>query len=308
MPIKTSIIIVNYNSGKFLTECLFSIIRNDSKSEIIVVDNASTDDSLDIVESQNAICSRIKLIKNKTNLGFSTACNIGTNAAKGKFLFYLNPDCKIKAHTIIRLINCLEVHPKAGMVGGLILNDDHTEQAGGRRAIPTPWRAFVRISGLSILSNRYPRLFSDFLLYNDELPDTPIELEAISGACMMVRREALEDVGMMDEKYFMHCEDIDWCMRFRQNGWNIMFVPDAVLYHAKGVCSKARPIFVEWCKHKGMIRFYNKFLYHQYPGFLMRGVAIGVWLRFGLVVIFLSLRKPFRTFRKTAWIKRLSGY
>ena len=97
---------------------------------------------------------------------------------------------------------------------------------------------------------------------------------------MMVRRDAMEDVGLLDEGYFMHCEDLGWCMRFRQAGRKILFVPDARMVHDKGHCSKARPIFVEWHKHKGMIRFYRKFFRHQYPGLLMGLVTVGVWARF----------------------------
>jgi GT2 family glycosyltransferase len=304
----TSIIIVNYNAGRFLAECIFSIVRNDSGSEIVIVDNASTDGSLDIIEAQYAGSHCIKLIKNEYNLGFAKGCNIGTLAAKGKFLLYLNPDCKLKEKTIGRLKHRLETNPNAGMAGGLILNDDRTEQPGCRRTIPTPWRSLVRAFGLSILATRYPRLFSDYLLYFEPLPAGPAELEAISGACMMVKREALEDVGMMDEGYFLHCEDLDWCMRFRMRGWKILFVPDAVLFHTKGVCSKKKPIFVEWSKHKGMIRFYNKFFSHQYPGILMWLVKAGVWLRFGMVILLYGFRKTFQAFRWKAWIKRLSGY
>jgi hypothetical protein len=138
---------------------------------------------------------------------------------------------------------------------------------------------------LTRLRNRYPRLFSDFLLHKQPLPDGPAEVEAISGACMLVRHDALINVGPLDEGYFMHCEDLDWCMRFRKLGWTIMFVPGARAVHHQGMCSKKSPIFVEWHKHKGMIRFYNKFFRHQYPGVLLWLVTLGVWLRFGFLAL-----------------------
>jgi GT2 family glycosyltransferase len=94
----------------------------------------------------------------------------------------------------------------------------------------------------------------------------------------------------MDEGYFLHCEDLDWCMSFRKRGWKIMFVPDAGVFHHKGTCSKTRPIFVEWHKHKGMMRFYSKFFRHQYPGVLLWIVGFGVWLRFSAMAVFHSLR------------------
>ncbi len=114
---------------------------------------------------------------------------------------------------------------------------------------------------------------------------------AISGACMLVKREAVEDVGWWDEEYFLHCEDLDWCMRFRQKGWKILFVPDARIVHAKGACSQEQRLFVEWHKHKGMMRFYRKFFSHQYPSVLMGLVTVGVWLRFGLVAAGVTLRR-----------------
>ncbi len=179
---------------------------------------------------------------------------------------------------------------QTGMAGPLVLNPDGTEQPGGRRAVPTPWRSFIRTFGLSKFQERYPRLFSDFLLHHQPLPVDPVEVEAISGSCMLVNRAVLKDVGLLDEGYFLHCEDLDWCMRFRQRGWKIMFVPDAHVVHHKGTCSKARPIFVEWHKHKGMMRFYGKFFRHQYPGILMWIVAVGVCLRFGAMAVSYSVR------------------
>ena len=181
--------------------------------------------------------------------------------------------------------------PSVGMAGGLLTNLDGTEQAGGRRAVPTPWRSFVRAFGLSRFANRWPILFYDFHLHKQPLPDEPIEVEAISGACMMIKREAMEDVGRWDDGYFLHCEDLDLCIRFRQKGWRIVFVPDAPIVHHLGICSASRPIFVEWHKHKGMIRFYRKFFRHQYPGALMWLVSIGVWFRFvGMTVYHTVLR------------------
>ena len=155
----------------------------------------------------------------------------------------------------------------AGMVGGLLINADGSEQGGGRRAVPTPWRSFVRAFGLSHFANRWPKLFLIFICTNNPLPVEPIEVEAISGACMLVKREAVEDVGALDEEYFLHCEDLDWYMRFRQKDWKILFVPSARISHIQGVCSRNRPIFVEWYKHKGMVRFYGKFLSINIPGY-----------------------------------------
>ena len=115
-------------------------------------------------------------------------------------------------------------------------------------------------------------------------------MEAISGALMLVSREAVNDVGLWDEEYFLHCEDLDWCERFRLKGWKILFVPDAPVIHYKGTCSRSRPIFVEWHKHKGMLRFYRKFFRDKYPAVVMWLVGLGVWLRFGAMATYHGFR------------------
>ena len=282
-----STIIVNYNAGEFLRSCVDSLLNCPLETEVIVVDNASTDHSLDAL----AGLPNVQIIKNATNVGFATACNVGIRVASAPLLLFLNPDCFFKPDTLIRLLEAMRFDERVGMGGGLLVNPDGTEQAGGRRAIPTPWRSFVRAFGLARFADRWPRLFFDFHLHKQPLPNHNIEVEAISGACMMVRREAIQDVGEWDERYFLHCEDLDWCMRFRQKGWKILFVPSARVTHALGVSSRGRPIFVEWHKHKGMIRFYRKFFRRQYPGVLMGLVALGVWLRFGLVAGYYTVKR-----------------
>ncbi len=288
---KISAIIVNYNAGPILNKAVHSLLCSASVTKIIVVDNDSKDNSLKDIENLAGLQSRLVCIRNSKNLGFAKACNIGIAAdGESDYLLFLNPDCIIDKDALGKLLSCIKSSPQAGMAGPLLLNPDGTEQAGGRRAVPTPWRSFVRAVGLSILGEKYPRLFSDFLLHQKPLPDGPIEVEAISGSCMLIRRDVLLDVGLLDAGYFLHCEDLDWCMRLYQRGWKIMFVPDALVIHYKGVCSKTRPIFVEWHKHKGMIRFYGKFFRHQYPGGLLWLVGFGVWLRFSAMAIYHSAR------------------
>jgi GT2 family glycosyltransferase len=276
-----STIIVNYNPGPLLRKCVDSLLACPVDIEIIVVDNASNDASLDGLQD----LSQVRVIRNPANVGFAAACNIGAQASCAPFLLFLNPDCFFQPDAIVPLLAGLQSGDRVGMVGGLLVNEDGTEQGGGRRAVPTPWRSLVRAFGLQRFANRWPKLFYDFHLHKLPLPDSPIEVEAISGACMLVKREAMEDVGLWDEGYFLHCEDLDWCMRFRQKGWKILFVPDARMYHTLGACSQSRRVFVEWHKHKGMLRFYRKFFRHQYPGLLMGLVVAGVWLRFGLAVV-----------------------
>jgi GT2 family glycosyltransferase len=282
-----SLIIVNYNSGDFLLACVSSAL--DQVDEVIVVDNASSDNSLAQLEAVFPGDQKLQIVRNRENLGFAAGCNIGVTHSSGGYLLFLNPDCVLEPDSVKHLLRVLDNRQDVGMVGGLLLNPDGTEQAGGRRAIPTPWRSFVRAFGLSRFADRWPRLFFDFHLHKQPLPTHPIEVEAISGACMLVHRAAVQGVGHWDEGYFLHCEDLDLSMALRGRGWKIMFVPDARIIHDKGGCSRSRPLFVEWHKHRGMLRFYRKFFTHQYPGLLMWLVALGIWLRFGLVASYLSV-------------------
>ncbi len=173
---------------------------------------------------------------------------------------------------------------------------DGTEQAGCRRFVPTPRRSMVRVLRLHELIRNHPR-FQPFIMMGLPLPETPVAVEAISGAFMLVRREALAAVGPMDENYFMHCEDLDWCMRFRVAGWKILFVPQARTVHWKGFCSTVHPVAVEYHKHRGMVRFYNKFFRHQYPAGLMVLVVAAVWLRFMAKAAWISIRRVFAPHR-----------
>ncbi|WP_212800587.1 glycosyltransferase family 2 protein [Pseudomonas sp. St316] len=278
------VIIVNYNAGELLLACVRSAFAAGASS-VIVVDNDSHDDSLMLVERTYAAGDSLKVVRNAANLGFAVACNQGARLSAAPNLFFLNPDTVLAADAIDHLLLALHSAPEIGMVGGLLCNPDGSEQAGGRRVFPTPRRAFMRAFGLSRLSAFFPSLLSDFLLHKEPLPGTPIVVEAISGACMLVKREAIDNVGLWDENYFLHCEDLDWCMRFHQAGWRVLFVPDAQVMHVFGGCSRQRPYFVEWHKHLGILRFYRKFFRRKYPTALWVSVVIGVWFRFSLMVL-----------------------
>jgi len=260
---KVSIVVVNYNAGDLLRRCVENSLPQ--ATELIVVDNASADGSLEKMLDEFAEVAKLQIIRNTKNLGFAAACNQGASVSKGDFVLFLNPDCIAAEGAVQRLAYALDADPNAGMAGGLLLNPDGLEQVGCRRAVPTPWRSLVRALHLSVFKDRWPRLFSDFNLQKQPLPTAPIVMEAISGACTMVKRDAMEDVGPWDEVYFMHCEDLDLCMRYRKKLWTIIFVPDGRFVHFRGACSRTRPLFVEWNKHRGMMIFYRKHFKHQYP-------------------------------------------
>lgn len=278
-----SVIVVNHNAGELLLECVS--VALEQAEEVIVVDNKSTDDSMARLVAQFPLHPRLKLIHSKENHGFAAGCNTGIESATQSRLLFINPDSILGENSLLRLVQVLDSDASVGMVGGLLTNVDGSEQGGGRRAVPTPWRSFVRAFGLNRMSVWWPKLFFDFHLHRQPLPAEPIEVEAISGALMLTTRAAYADVGPWDEAYFLHCEDLDWCMRFRKNGWRILFVPDAPVLHYQGHSSRSRPLFVEWHKHKGMVRFYKKFFGHQYPGILMGLVGLAVWVRFSALFV-----------------------
>jgi GT2 family glycosyltransferase len=286
-PIAT--IIVNYNAGAELVNCIRSVI--DQVAEVILVDNASQDNSIAVVQKFFGSEPRLRIIRNDYNLGFAAACNIGARAAQHPYWLFLNPDCLCADNSVSELYRVLTSNPSAGMVGGLLLNLDGSEQAGGRRLTPTPGRTLVSAFGLQRLARRWPDLLVDFNLHQQPLPDSPISVEAISGACMLVKPDAVAEIGLWDEHYFLHCEDLDWCMRFVRGGWQVLFVPSAPITHAQGVCSKSRPIFVEWHKHKGMTRFYRKFFRQTYSIPLLWLVIVAIWCRFGLIALRSRLQK-----------------
>lgn len=284
-----TVIIVNYNAGSLLTRCVHAALEQ--ARQVIVVDNASSDSSVLNLESESSLENRLCIIRSESNIGFAAGCNKGLNAATQPYILFLNPDCMLQSGTLKHLVQVLASDSNIGMVGGYLTNPDGSEQGGGRRAIPSPWRAFVRAFGLYHLEKYWPKIFFDFHLHKQPLPQESIEVEAISGALMLVRREAIEDVGVWDEGYFLHCEDLDWCMRFKQKNWKIVFVPNAPVTHFQGTCSRGRPFFVAWHKHKSMLRFYRKFFRQQYPSALMGLVAVGIWFRFGVTVVFYAVRQ-----------------
>ncbi len=287
--VKVSVIIVNFNSGQLLSRCIQSIRQSSIPVDIIVVDNHSSDNS--IAEAfQLSKNNNITFIQNTQNTGFAHASNQALEHADGKYWLFLNPDCIVKPETIAEMQQLMEDNPDVAMSGPLIVNPDGTEQRGCRRTVPTPWRSFVRAFGLSRLFQGHAK-FKDFLLNKEPLPETPVDVEAISGAFMFVRSSVTKEVGLLDEGYFLHCEDLDWCMRFRLAGWRIVFTPDVKIMHVKGGCSESRFVFVQWHMHCGMVRFYRKFFKKKYPGILMWLVMLAVWLRFGALLALNSLKK-----------------
>lgn len=289
-------VIVTYRSVREIGRCLAALDASGMPVSVVVVDNASGDGSADAAEAAGRGMD-LRVVRNPTNTGFAKAVNQGIGLSTTDLVLVLNPDCYVRPDTIGRVVHEMQQRARIGMAGCLLLNPDGTEQAGCRRYVPTPWRALIRVLRLHHLSHLHPR-FNGFLMNNEPLPNDPITLEAISGAFMLLRREALADVGLLDEGYFMHCEDLDWCMRFRERSWRILFVPGTSAEHDKGRSSNARPLRVEWYKHRGMVRFYLKFFRRRYPGLLLWAVIASVWSRFAIVAARMVLRRAVAPLRR----------
>jgi GT2 family glycosyltransferase len=250
-----SVVIVNYNAGAFLLRCLESIVRQafSARWEVIVVDNASTDGSLDRARERYPF---IQALAQADNLGFSRGVNAGFAVASGRYVLVLNPDTELAPDVFKQMVEFMDTHPGAGLAGGRVLNPDGTLQAACRRNIPTPASALAYFTGLALL---LPRRFGgpEYKIRRLD-PDTPATVEAISGSFMMVRRVALEDVGLLDEQFFMYGEDLDYCQRMGRAGWSVYYNPAAVLVHHLGVSTAANPGRAAREFYRAMWLFYRK--------------------------------------------------
>ncbi len=282
-PPLISVLIVNFNSGPWLTRCVDAVLANDLALEILVGDNGSRDDSMTRLSASLDPQTACRIFSYGCNLGFATATNRLLAESRGEFVLLLNPDCLITENTLASMIATFRQHPGVGMAGCLIRNLDGSEQRGCRRMIPTLESAFYRSLPSWLLSQDASR--RNFDLTGSPLPPTACEVEAISGAFMLVSRQALEQVGAMDEGYFLHCEDLDWCLRFTRAGLRILFVPQIAITHEQGVCSAARPFRVEWHKHRGMQRFFRKFYHVKERPILYLLASTGIWAHFAVASV-----------------------
>jgi hypothetical protein len=277
-----SVIIVSYNVRDFLEQCLFSLASalEGIRHEVWVVDNASTDGSAAMVRRR---FPWVKLLENRENLGFARANNQALREAAGRFICLLNPDTLVKKDVFERLLTFMREHPEVGMVGCKILNPDGSLQLACRRSFPTPWVAFTRLVGLSYLFPR-SRLFGRYnLTYLD--PDEVHEVEAVSGSFMLFRREAFEEVGLLDESFFMYGEDLDYCYRFRTAGWKIFYVPTTQVVHFKGESWKRSELDRLRHFYQAMRLFVRKHFHRRYGILVVWGLTLAIWIRAALSVL-----------------------
>lgn len=218
---KLSVVIVSYNVRSYLEQCLQSVRRalEGIEGEVFVVDNHSTDDSVEVVKRDYAW---VKLMENQENQGFARANNLAIRQAQGEYVLLLNPDTIVEEGTLRNVLAFMEAHPKAGGAGVMMRNEDGSLAPESRRALPTPWVSCLKMIGLD---KRY---------YMSHLPwEEPGRIEVISGAFCFLRRKALDEVGLLDEDFFMYGEDIDLSYRLLKGGWENWYLPYAIT-HYKG--------------------------------------------------------------------------
>jgi len=275
-----SVIIVNYNVREFLQHALISVQKamKGIRGEIIVVDNASDDGSVEMVKRK---FPSVRLITSKINLGFAKANNLAIREAVGRHLLLLNPDTVVQEDTFSAMLKFFDDNPDVGLAGCKILNPDGSFQRSCRRSFPTPWVAFTKISGLS---NLFPqsRLFGKYnLTYLSE--DETYEIDAVSGSFMMLRREVVEDVGGLDEEYFMYGEDLDWCYRIQKAGWKIYYVPATKIIHYKGESTRRSNIDEIKTFYEAMHLFVKKHIGRSWIAIVFLRLAITLSSRLAML-------------------------
>mgnify|MGYP003394275545 CR=1 FL=1 len=229
-----SIVIVSYNTKELLLECLNSVRLATRKinTEVFVVDNDSKDGSPEMVAKD---FKEVKLFANKQNLGFSKANNQALKKARGKYILVLNPDTQVLKDTLVKMIDFMNKNPDVAVSSCRVELANGSLDRDCRRHYPTPWRAFTHFSGLS-QKFKGSKIFDQYYMgYLSEKKEH--EVDACVGAFMMVRKKAMDVVGLFDEDFFFYGEDLDWCFRFRQEGYKIVFTPITKIIHHKGAAS-----------------------------------------------------------------------
>ena len=265
-----SVIIVSYNTKELLRNCLESVFAQTKgiNYEVIIVDNNSIDGSVRMVKKLKTKNQKlkIKLIENKENLGFAKANNQALRQAQGEYVLLLNSDTVLKGNPLLKLIRFAQKHPKAGVIGCKLLNADGTPQPSVAPFFTLPWTFLWFLTG-------------DRFLYSS--PSKSSQVDWVMGAALMVKKEAIDKVGLLDEKFFMYMEEVEWCYRIKKAGWQIWFYPEAKIFHlVRGSSPEGKQRAILGI-YKGLIYFYQK---HFAPWqlivlkLLLRIKAVGAWL------------------------------
>lgn len=272
---RLSVVFLSYNTRDLTRQALNSVLAaaEGLEAEIFVVDNASADGSADMVAEE---FPQVKLVCNEANVGFSAGNNVALRQVTGEYALLINTDTIVRRDALHAMVEFLDAHPEAGACGCKILDPDGTLQLDSRRGFPTPLAAFCKMSGLSRLFPKHPLMARYHLTHLD--PEQTAEIEVLSGSCMMVRKAAMDQVGLLDEDYFMYGEDIDWCYRFHQAGWKIYYLPTTAIIHFRGESGRGTPLKILYRKSRAMSIFVNKHMARRYRFFPLWLLQVGIAL------------------------------
>jgi len=260
---KISIIIVNWNSGFCLEKCLNSIFQNAEKIEleVFVVDNNSTDGSLNELDDK---FPSVQFIRNTSNLGFAKANNQAYAKSSGEFILLLNPDVEILPEALEGMVSFLSNHRVVGAVGPKMLDSsDEIQAMGYYMKLPTLIAGLFSYLSLQKIDQLFPAIYKKYFCDLDF--DKKSEVEQIPGACLMVKREVIDKIGFLDERFFVWMEDVDFCYRIKKNGWKMFYLPTSQIKHIGGVTFNrlkkwekkfifTRSLFLYFLKNKGIFK------------------------------------------------------
>ncbi len=290
-----SVTIVSWNTKDFLVRCLESVRQTvkGMEAEVFVVDNGSTDGSGVAVRER---FPEVGLIENPMNLGFARANNQAMSRAAAKYLLLLNPDTRVKEEAIKRLISFMEAHSEVGIAGGQLLNSDGSKQ----NSIANFPSLATELLNKNLLRWLFPNRFPG----KERNYSEPIEVDSVIGAGMMVRRETTEQVGLLDEEYFLFLEETDWCYRMKKGGWKIYYVPQAEIYHFQGRSAEREKKRARVEYYRSRYLFFKKNRGSLQWSILLMGLIIRLWVE----LISMSVACLFTLCLIKKWTTRLSIY
>jgi GT2 family glycosyltransferase len=279
---KLTIVIVNYNVQYFLEQCLLSVQKaiKSLPVEVYVVDNNSVDGSVSMVEEK---FPWVKLIANKDNLGFSKANNQAMRLANGEYVLLLNPDTVIEEDTLVKVVDFMDTHPDAGGLGVHMVDGKGHFLPESKRGLPTPATSFYKIFGISRLFPKSAK-FNRYHLGNLSKTETH-EIEILSGAFMLMRKKALDQVGLLDEDFFMYGEDIDLSWRIVSGGWKNYYYPGTSIIHYKGESTKKGSLNYVFVFYNAMVIFARKHFSQKNADLFSFFINMAIWLRAGVAVM-----------------------
>lgn len=283
-----SIIIVNYQTYQLTRNTIESVVNrvHPFTYDIYVVDNASTDESFRKLQEDYQGHENIKFISNHENLGFSKANNRAIKETSSKYVLLLNSDTTVEEDTLEKCINKISNSPEIGALGCRIILPDGTLDKACKRSFPDVKVSFYRMTGLSKIFPK-SRTFGKYnLTYLNE--EGTYEVDSLSGAFMMVRRQTIQEVGLLDEDFFMYGEDIDWCFRIKEKGWKILYYGTATITHYKGGSGRNPQALYEF--YNAMRLFYDKHYRDDQSAFVTAMIYLGIWGVYGWKKLIYNLK------------------